>query len=331
MGITVGVANPGTISSVGVAKPGNITGVGNAAPGTISGVDVAHPGVLSNLRTPPVVDPNQGYLQDAQRQFANQQSQIQSLLASLRPAAPAKIDVAAINAQARKQAEESVNPLYTKRLNDMLSRLSVQRTRSQQDYEQGVQAIEQGLKQQQEANTLERGRTAEDVATNTGQINTAADQFQTQSGTAADEARLAEAAQLAQSGLTTSGVGQQQTQNAINQRNTNEAQQSQDFERQRTAQAVLKARTFEDLATSDLLSGQKAEQGKKSQKISLDRLIEDLGTQEQSQRFDIEQQRVADLASRTTDYSRLNFNNYLQGIRDPRVLSATAQAYGGLF
>lgn len=331
MAISVGVANPGQITGVGNAQPGRITGVGNATPGNITGVDVAHPGVLSNLRAavaaPGAFDQSIA-AQNAQLDALRQQN---SLLASMRPAAPAKVDYAAINAQARRQAEESVNPLYTKQLNDMLAREAAKRQRAQEDYNLGVQNIQQQLEQTQGSNLQQRGRTAEDVATNLGQINTAADQFQTATGQQFDEQRLAQAAQLASAGLTTSGIGQQQIQQAANQQNMSEQQKEQDLQAQRTSQAVLKARTFEDLAQSDVLAGKQAEKGKAATKLNLDRLIEDIGYEQDQSQQEIQQKRLADIAARTQDYSKLGFNNYLQTIRDPRILAATAQAYGGLF
>lgn len=318
--------------SVSTANPQSISGVGVATPGQIAGVGVANPGTLTNLqRTQQNVATNQAGV-NASVQANNQlQAQLQSLYASLRPVSPANVDVAAINAQARRQAEESVNPLYTKKLNDMLAREAVKRQRAQEDYNTNLQSITDMLQQAQAGNALNRERTAEDVATNVGQLNTAEDRFQTASGQQFEDQRLAQAGELAASGLTTSGIGQQQTQRAIDERNTGEKQQTEDFQAQRASQAVLKARTFEDLGRSDVLAGQKAEKGKVAEKVNLDRLIEDVNSEESAGRFDIEQQRLGDIASQSNNYAKLNFNNYLAGIRDPRSLAATAQAYGGLF
>lgn len=326
------VATPGGITGVGIARPGSSVSVANnyglqgygpagaaAQPLTIGAglrqVQQSAGGVLSAMSDP----------------AGEYQRLLQQIQAAQRPVAPQRIDIAAINAQARKQAEESVNPIYTKKLNDMLARLAVQRQRSQQDYDTAVTDFDENLKLAKETSERERGRTSEDVATNLGQINTVEDQFQTASGQQFDQDRMAEAANLAAAGLTTSGIGRQQANRAVEQRNLTEAQQGEEFQAQRTAQAVLKARTFEDLAKSDVLAEGRTEKGKKAAKLDLDRLMEDLTTEESSGRFEVEQQRLGDIAGRVSDYSQLAFNNILAGIRDPRVLQATAQTYGGVF
>lgn len=261
----------------------------------------------------------------------NLEAQLRQLQSSLRPATPASVDIAGINAQARAQAKNAVNPRYTKLLNDMLARQAVKRQRAQQDYQLGVQSIEDQLKQAQESSQIERGRTAEDTALATGQINTAEDQFQTAAGQEFDDVRLAEAEQLAAGGLTTSGIGRQQARRTIDQRNVGEAQQGAEFQTQRTAQAILKARTFEDLARSDVLAADRTTKGKEAEKLSLDRLLEDVTREEALEKFQIESDRLRDLATQSGQYSQQLFNKYLANIRDPRVLSATSQAYGSLF
>jgi hypothetical protein len=344
MAISVGVSNPGRVSGVGVAnqgtinRVGNYTGGGSVSIGNNYGLQGAGPVGYSNTPVSLTTSPlkqlqsaaagNSAYVDNAQSQYQNLLKQLQD---SLRPVSPLKVNIAAINAQARKQAESAVNPLYTKMLNDMLAQQALKRQRAQQDYSLAAQNIADTLANTQAENEQGRTRTAEDVATNTQQINTMADRYQTETGQEFDDARLAQAQQLAAGGLTSSGIGRQQVAKSQQQRNVTEQQQGEDFQAQRTSQAVLKARKFEDLARSDVLAGSAAEKNKAGAKLDLDRLIEDANNEEQSQRFGIEQKRVADIASQTQDYSKLGFNSYLAGIRDPRVLAATAQAYGSLF
>lgn len=339
MAVSVGVAQPGVLSGIGVASPGKISGVSNGGGGSVTGVgadyglqgyggigNMSQPGTISTglAKVQSSVDQNAAALKASQDQYSN-------LLASLRPVSPAKVDFTAINAQARQQAEEAVNPRYTKALNDMLAQLAVQRSRAQQDYNLNVQGLQDAQTQQLEGNAIDRQRATENADTNTQQVNTQENQYQTGSGQQFADQQLQQAGQLAASGLTNSGIGRQQVQRAIDTRNMTEDQKSQDFQAQRTSEAVLKARTFEDLARSDVLTGQKTDKGTAAAKLDLDRLIEDAGFKEQDNRYNIENQRMADVASQAKGYSQLGFNNYLQSIRDPRVLAATAQAYGGLF
>lgn len=264
----------------------------------------------------------------AQDQWANI---LRSLQASLRPPQPITVDIAKINAQARKQAESAVNPEYTKRINELLAREAQKRARAQEDKALQDQAIQDALDETLAANQTTRGRSAEDTATNLDTIRAAEDANQAVSGEAFDKARLAEAAGVASSGLAGTGIGNQQVEESIRNRNRTEKQQAEDVERQRVAQVLVKARTFEDLATSDALAGKHKEKGAAANKLNLDRLIQDIDYEERQQRTALEDEQYQQIAAQTQGFARINFANLLAGIRDTAVRSATSQAYGGLF
>ena len=105
MAISVSVANPGRISSTSVANPGRISSVGVANPGRITSVGVATPPLLTNLRqgsTSYVPDPN----------FVAPRYNVGGGGAPAPVYAP-KLDVAAINAQARQAAEKALRQFHS--------------------------------------------------------------------------------------------------------------------------------------------------------------------------------------------------------------------------
>lgn len=303
-------------------QPKPITGDPNKIVGYINGRGYNYAGDFVTPAPPPATPaPDPAY---------------QSLLAQIRALQanivnPARIDVAGINARARSAAQAAVNPLYTQKLNDLLARQAVKRTRATEDYTTTVGDIEDVLQQKLEESQIGRTRQEEDTTANLLELRTQQERQQEDTGTAFDRDRLITAAALAASGLGQSGLGTQQIEQATDQKNLEEKRQGEDFDTARGNEAVLKARKFEDLARSDLLAGKSAEKGKKVAKVDLDRLIEDINFEEGQEKLSIETQRYIDLQRNQSEQAKAIFNTYLAGIKDPRVLAATAQAYGSLF
>lgn len=237
-----------------------------------------------------------------------------------------KLDIGSLNAQARAAAESAVNPYYTKQLNDFLAQQATQRQQEQQQTEMNIQNLQDTLKNTLEANKISQGRTAEDVAQNQQNINTAADQFQTDTGQAYDAARLALA-----KGTSTGGLGQQQQETAQTTRNTQEKRQQEQFQQQLQQQEQLKGRTFEDLARSGTLATQAETKGEKQAQFDLSKFLTSQEAQLSSQKQTLEAQRLSQLAQETQNQSKLAFNRYLAGIANPAQYQAAVQTYGGFF
>lgn len=305
-------------------QPTPITGDPAKAVGYLNGRPYNFAGdYLDNPTAPPPVsnpDPN-GYLAQLRALQAQQARQVY---------AP-KLDLTAINAQARKQAEESVNPLYTKRLNDLLTRQTIKRQRGQEDLTTTNQALETALKQTQEQNAITKARTGEDVTSALGQIDLTADRSQTDVGTQFEDERLATARTLAAGGVTGAGVGEQQVRKAIEGKNVAEARQEEDFDFKRTAQNIFKARTFEDLERSTTQAGERTAEGKKAAQVQLDRLLQDVDLETEIERTGLESERYRDIASQTGSYGQRLVNEFIAGIRDPAQREAAIKTYGGAF
>lgn len=319
MGLTGGNAPTQTISSVGVANPGRITSVGNATPGSITGVDVAHPGTLGGVGSVPAIVPPPV-----------------APVKVVVPAAPApvyapKLDIAAVNAQARADAANAVNPYYTQQLNQFLTQQSQLQQQQQAQAQTNIKNAQDTLAETQKNNTLTGERTTADTALKTSQINTAQDQNQQDTGTSFEDARLAMAKQQATNGILGSGAGNRATNTAIIQRNTTEGRQNTQFQEQKDAAALDKARTFEDLANSNDLATKT--EGKTESQVNFDlgNYIQNLGYQSQQQRDALDKARQNEIDATAKQLSQTAYANYLNNISDPATRVVAAQTYSGAF
>lgn len=241
-----------------------------------------------------------------------------------------KLDIAAVNAQARQAAENAVNPYYTKVLSEFLQQQAAARARREAQTKTNIEDIEAGLKEATEGNLLARARTTEDVNKNITDVNVNADEFQTDSGEQFTDERLQQAREISAAGLT-GGLGSQKAQKAVETRNKIETRQVRKFEEQKVAQQLFKTRTFQDLEKSDELNLSKSEKGKKQAKFDLDSYIEASNFDEQNKRNELEARRLEAIQTNQGAQSKLLFNNYLANIRDPRQLAAAMSTYGGIF
>lgn len=243
---------------------------------------------------------------------------------------PPTLDLAALQAKARADAEGAVNPYYTKQLNDFLAQQAAAKKLRETQYETGVKNLEDQLAETLAANEVTKGRTALDVGQNQAEINQSADIFQTDTGTEAATGRIAQARDLAQRGLT-GGLGAQEQETAQVQRNTVEGRQEQQLQTQRKAQELFKTRTFEDLARSGELAAKSTQKGKVAAKFDLDAFIQGQGFDEAEKKNSLEAGRLGAISSETQNRAKLAFNNYLANIRDPAQLLLASQTYGGAF
>lgn len=339
--------------SVSVAKPTGSVSVSNGGnPGSISGVSVANPAgkvsVVPNYglqgssysATPqnitvggaaPVnaqVAATQAGINQGQSAYQALLSQYQKTLAGLsrQPTAPV-LNFAAVNAQARSAAENAVNPYYTKQLNDFLSQQATQKQTQEAQTQTNIQNLQDQLKQSMQASDISKQRTGEDVAQNQANINTQADQFQTDTGQQFASDRVAQADLLARSGLT-GGLGAQQAEASQQARNTSEQRQTQQFQQQRQAQELFKTRTFEDLARSGELATQAEAKGEKQANFDLNSYIQNQGFDLKAKQQQLEQSRQADLAQKQEQQKSILVQQFVNSIANPLQRQAAISAYG---
>lgn len=244
------------------------------------------------------------------------------------PKVPA-IDYAGLTAQARAQAEASTNPYYQQLLNNLLNEQKVQRTQKQESTQFTIGQFEKDLENTLAANEVSRGRTTEDTARNIANINTQEDQFQTDSGQKYESDRLQQAQQLAAGGQV-GGLANQQQESLQQQNATAEQRQLATNQLGRDEQELSKARTFEDLATSGRLAGEKKESGVKQANVDLANFIELQGLELTDKKTSLETNRARDIESKTAAARSQLIVNWLNSIADPATRSAAYAQYGGL-
>lgn len=241
-----------------------------------------------------------------------------------------KLDIASLNANARATAESNTNPYYTLQLNKFLAKQAQDKQNEQTQYDTNVQNLQDTLKDTLAGNAITGTRAGEDEATKLGDINTAADQFQTDSGQAFDAANRAGAVGTAQAGLTTSGIGAQAGEGALDAHNTTEARQVASEQEQRDQTATLANRTFADLARSGSLATTAEGKGETQQTFDLNKFIQGQANDLDTTKTSLEAERQSKVLANTQLAAKQAFNNYIASISNPAQRLAAVQTYGSL-
>lgn len=242
-----------------------------------------------------------------------------------------KLDIAAVNAQARADAGNAVNPYYTDQLNKFLTQQATQQKQQEEQTQTNIKNAEDTLAQTQKTNALTGERATADTTAKIGDINTAQDQNQQDTGTSFEDARLALAKQQATAGILGSGAGNRATNTAIIQRNTTEGRQNDQFQEKKDTALLDKSRTFEDLANSNQLAETTTGKNVAQANFDLGNYIQNLAYQTQAQRDALDKARQEEIATTTKTLAQTAYANYLNGIADPATRVAAAQTYSGSF
>lgn len=301
---------------------GTIGGQNYNAAGDFIGVPASQQYTVAKAASQAALSPS---VQQSQTDWAALLKQIR---ASQAPVAP-KLDYASINAQARANAENAVNPYYTKSLNDFLAGQAAQKAQTEQQTQTNIQNIQDQLAQTQKQNAVTGGRAAEDAATNTANINTQADQFQTDSGAQYDAKRLSDAKAAAAAGVT-GGLGAQQQEAAQIANNTVETRAGAQTDQQKAQVELAKARTFEDLANSGAQAATSAEKGTKQANVDLANFIENQGIALTNKQNDLSTSKAAAIQSAQQNEQHVLVQNFINSIANPASRQAAISAYGSL-
>lgn len=326
---TVTAGNPGTISGVTAPVPGAISYVGpnyGTQGASAPGRNLFSPALVPLGAVGAGTGTSNAFLTNALASLNNISPNNYGLPA---PVYAPKLDFASVQAKSRAAAEGAVNPYYTKAINDFLSQQAAEKETFKKSQEFAHKALDTELDRVTQDNAINRERTTQDVATNEANIATKADEFQTDSGTAFDVARRAEAKALASSGLT-GGLAGQQTETSNAEHNTKEGRQSAEFVKQKVAQEVFKARTFEDLAKSGERAVKDTATGKEKLDFDLNTYIQKQGFDLQQEQNDLELKRQDSLARNKADQQSILVRQFIDSISDPARRDAALKAYGGL-
>lgn len=309
------VSNP-TFTGLGTVPKQTISSVGVATPGTNGFASLNGPTIHAAGPTPtvPTTDSTAALL--ASIAAANQKVY-----------APA-LDTSAIYNQANNNATANVNPYYTKLLNDFVGQQGTARTLQEQQTATNVKNLQDQLLQIQEANAVAGTRAGEDTTLAEDKINLGADQRQTDQGTAADEARIAEATKLAGGGVIGSGLAAKEQATTAATHATTEARQAEADQTAKNSAELSKARTFEDLATSGTIAAGSEKKGETQEAFNLNKFIVGQSADLQGKQAELEQSRQSAIASERQNQIKILVNNFVNSIANPAQRQAAIQTYG---
>lgn len=272
---------------------------------------------------------NQLYDQYQQSQQPNVGAAIQAALAASRPATAPYLNINAIQAQAKANAQNTVNPLYSKYLNDYLQQEAAAKASRQAENEATVKNLQAQLANSLQGNELSRTATKENTAADLNNISNQEQAFQAESGLTNDINR----ANLLgnQGALTGSGLGQGQDLQAQQARNLKEGAQENQYQYSANQKQLLENQTFDQLANSDALSRLKETEGENTANFNLNDYLQQAAASENQFRISNEQQRQQALASQTKDLVSQQVANFLSSYKNnPSLYTAAYGAYGGL-
>lgn len=208
--------------------------------------------------------------------------------------------------RAQNTAASTVNPVYQDKLNRYLEKAkaalgqeTTTRTRNKQD-------ISTALTQALEDTLMSRQRTEEDVTNKLGDITADENSFQRQEGRQFDAARTALLGDVANAGLTESGMGQGIVQDAVVSRNLASEDQVRGFTNEKRDTNIFKTRTLADLDKTDTRERGGAARRTENEDIALRNFIEMQSFEEGEFRAENEYNRLQDIAGATgSAYSQI--------------------------
>ena len=325
-----------------VSNPGNFTAK-TTGPGILAGTQI-QPGYqvpidpaknysiggktynqFGDLVTAPATAPAQAPF-DIQKYIAD-------AMASIRPPAPVyapKYDIAAAGVQARAAAEANVNPYYTGKMQEFIQRQVAEKANTEKQTQMNIQNIADQAKQIQDANAVTGTRTTEDAASKQADINQAADWRQTDQAGQYDMNRVAEAIDQAKSGTTGSGLAAGQSAKSRESFNTTESRQATGDQQKRDLIELGKARTFEDLATSNTNATTTKEKGTEQAKFDLSRFVQAQDNARTDQQENLNKLQKEQLLAEEGYQKQKLFSKYLENISNPEQYLAAMNTYGRL-
>jgi hypothetical protein len=272
-------------------------------PGTGSGIaqwaklPTLNTGSKSSSSAPTALDKEIARLNAELKGYSAQAAALQAQLA-LQPKLPT-FDYSANWAKAQSQAAKTVNPVYQDKLNRYLAKKNLSIKQQRTTTTRNKQDIQTALEQALEDTATGRVRTNEDADTKIGDITATENSWQRQEGRMFDQARAALLGEVANAGLTESGLGQGQVQNAVTDRNLASEDQVREFTNDKRDVETFRTRTLADLDTTDTRERGGAARKTEDQDIALRDFIDTKNLEERDTRADLELERTGAIRSAT--------------------------------
>lgn len=216
--------------------------------------------------------------------------------------------------KAKAKAAEIANPLWNQKLNNFLQGMTNKRTEKTKLTELTRENSQQALANALSENVTSRGRTGEDLLSAISNIGVTEQNYLTDENKQFDTARRALQEEIAGTGATDTGLGQQTIGTQLADRNISNERQITEYSNQKAAKQLLATRTIADLATGDVRAGEKKGQEDKATQIDFDSYMADLANEEVTGRLQNDLDRALDIASKTNDFNQQGKNEWLAGL-----------------
>ncbi len=223
-------------------------------------------------------------------------------------------DILANYNKAKQTATSAVNPLFDKKLNIFLEGQGIKKTTKTNEFNLGKENNQMALNNALEDNQTSRIRTGEDLASALDQIGQGRDRFLEDDANAFNQARRGLQEDVAAAGATDTGLGQQQIDKQLTDRNTTASRQIEDFSNQEAAKKLLATRTIDDLATSDTRAGEKKTQDDKALQIDFDSYMDQLANDEKSFTLQNDLDRALEIARQTQSNAQQGVAQFIAGL-----------------
>lgn len=295
---------------------------------------VFNPSAYSNLMNPkpPTPPPIKGSPTPSPASSGGES--LESILAALK-ALNTPVNIPALNLNSLYQTSKSkaitdVTPYFQNQLSLFMQSQAAKRNQQQQEYQNQITDLGDELNAYLGENEVTRTRTAEDTTKNLGQIGEDEQLRQTAEGRMADRGERGLRDQVAEAGMSYSGLGQQAIEESRTDRALTEKEKTTEVARKKEMQNLFKTRTFEDLSRGDTLKTQETDKGKTraKQKYDYDTVITDLETQ--MEEIKIEMDKMAEVSRKTGEYEKMGIQDFIGGLGTQAQKDRAAQVYGGM-
>ena len=264
-------------------------------PSTLKVTDVVFP---KTPASPGANDPNNQAVSALQKQVDALLKQLNSQPRNV------SYDLAGSWNKAREMATQAVNPIYQQKMTDFVNRQTQELGRKQSDITSGKSALDTALNQLYQDTGVARRRTLEDTNTNIDDIR-ATQAFQDrQESLNFDAANRALTEGLGAGNMAESGLGQQQVQEAQQQRREMSNEAVRQMDNKVEAANTLMNRSFEDLDTKETRGAESTTEQKQKLDIDLERFIEDQAYTKDQQTKQWELDKAADIANKSVGTQR---------------------------
>lgn len=264
---------------------------------------------------PTQVQQNQAAIDNSAAQWASLSAEIRRLQNAM-AAQPklASFDIMSNWRSAQSAAEKAQNPLYERKLNEFLERNVQKKQYKQNEFDLGNENINLEKNQALEDSATSRIRTEQDTTAAIDKINETEGYYQQDEGQQFDTDYRQLAEQVAAEGGSETGLGRQQSYDAVKMRNITNERQLNEFKGQRQAKQIFKERTFEDLARGDERANILATNKTKAAQFDFDDYLNELSYNEKVFRQDNETARLEAVLRDTGNYEKAGVESFLAGL-----------------